>query len=176
MDKKIHLWIEEIRRFNPILHLMGSGMISSLEQEVDNLLPLLSEINEPEIADLGSGSGLPAIPFKVLHPETRVVLIERSGKKCTFLRHMLDQLHMDGLEIKEADPLKKCIGGFDAVIARAFSPASSLEKALSGILNDNGRFYYLYTENNEPELGSRFQRRELISRNPLRLGIYTFNR
>jgi 16S rRNA (guanine527-N7)-methyltransferase len=174
MDKKILLWIEEIRRFNPILHLMGTGMITTLEQDVDVLLPLLRTIHEPEIADLGTGSGFPAIPFKVLHPEARVVLIERSGKKCTFLRHLADQLNMAGLEIREADPLKKDIGRFGAVMARAFSPVASLEKILTRILKSNGKFYYFFTGDNEPQLGMKFKRMALTSRNPLNLCVYTF--
>jgi len=164
--------MEEIRRFNPRLHLMGSGMLSTLEQDVETLLPLLAEIHEPEIADLGTGSGFPAIPFKILHPATQTVLIERSGKKCTFLRHVSDRLRMDGLEIIEADPMKQPIHRFEAVMSRAFSPVSLLEKVLSRILKDNGRFYYLYTGDNEPGLGTRFKRVRTLAGNSLRLGIY----
>ncbi len=172
MDAGLQLWMEEIRRFNPRLHLMGKGMLSNLEQDVKELLPLLAEIHEPEMADLGTGSGFPAIPFKILHPGARTVLIERSGKKCTFLRHMSERLEMEGLEIVEADPLVQSIGRFDAVMSRAFSPVSLLEKALFRILRDNGRFYYLYTGNSEPDLGPRFRRARTLSGSTLRLGIY----
>jgi 16S rRNA (guanine527-N7)-methyltransferase len=163
MDEKIRTWIREIERFNPTLHLVGSGMVSTLEQEVATTLPLLEHIREPEIADIGSGSGLPAIPFKILHPESRVVLIERSRKKCTFLRHVADILGMEGLEIMEADILKTDTGKFDAVLSRSFSPLSDLEKAVIRILKDNGRFYYLFTGKNSPELGPRFHRNRRIS-------------
>jgi 16S rRNA (guanine527-N7)-methyltransferase len=172
MDDKIHLWIEEIRRFNPVLHLMGTGMLTTLEQDVEALLPLLEEIHEQEMADLGTGAGFPAIPFKILHPETRIVLIERSGKKCTFLRHLSDKLQLDGLEIMEADPMKQDIGRFEAAISRAFSPAASLEKIVSRILKGSGRFYYLYAGNNKPELGQRFKEMHLLSHNTLHLAVY----
>jgi 16S rRNA (guanine527-N7)-methyltransferase len=158
MDEKILLWIKELKRFNPTLHLVGSGMVSTLEQDVEALLSLLRNIHEPEIADIGSGSGLPAIPLKVLHPESHVLLIERSGKKCTFLRHAIDLLDMEGIALIEADPLKSDIGRFDAVMSRSFSPLSTLEKVIYKILKDNGRFYYLFTGDNLPELSPRFRR------------------
>ncbi|MCU0962761.1 MAG: class I SAM-dependent methyltransferase, partial [Pirellulaceae bacterium] len=72
MDSRIGEWVREIERFNPRLHLMGPAMLQGLEGELQVMLPLLERIDEPEVADLGSGSGLPAIPFKILHPGTRV--------------------------------------------------------------------------------------------------------
>jgi 16S rRNA G527 N7-methylase RsmG len=75
MDETIALWIRELRRFNPRLHLMGPAMLEGIEGELQAMLPLLGSIREPEIADLGSGSGLPAIPYKALHPQAKVFLI-----------------------------------------------------------------------------------------------------
>ena len=164
MDEKILLWIMELKRFNPTLHLVGLGMAPALEHDVEALLPLLRDIHEPEIADIGSGSGLPAIPLKVLHPESHVVLIERSGKKCTFLRHVIDLLGMEGIDLIEADLLKSDTRKFNAVLARSFSPLSTLETAVRRILNENGRFYYLFTGNNFPELGPGFHRDGHISK------------
>ncbi|HPS93811.1 MAG TPA: class I SAM-dependent methyltransferase, partial [Deltaproteobacteria bacterium] len=60
MDEKILLWIRELKRYNSLLHLVGSGMISTIQQDVEEMLPLLERISEPVIADIGSGSGLPA--------------------------------------------------------------------------------------------------------------------
>jgi 16S rRNA (guanine527-N7)-methyltransferase len=139
-------------------------MVHTLDQDVQAMLPLLREIHEQKIADIGSGSGLPAIPLKIIHPESQVVLIERSGKKCTFLRHVIDLLGMEGLDLIEADLLKSDIRKFDAVLARSFSPISTLQQAVSRILGENGRFYYLFTGNNSPDLGPQFRRDQVISR------------
>jgi 16S rRNA (guanine527-N7)-methyltransferase len=53
------------------------------------------------IADIGSGAGFPGIPMKIVRPEIRLYLIEPSGKKAAFLRHITRQLHMDNTEIIE---------------------------------------------------------------------------
>lgn len=165
MDEKILLWIRELKRYNSLLHLVGSGMISTIRQDVEEMLPLLERISEPVIADIGSGSGLPAIPFKILHPASRVVLIERSSKKCTFLRHTLDLMGMQAVEILEADPLVEDIGMFDAVLSRSFSPLSTLGKTVLRILAQQGRFYYLFTGNKLPDLDPRLRLMELFTRN-----------
>jgi 16S rRNA (guanine(527)-N(7))-methyltransferase RsmG len=164
MDEKIGLWIRELRHFNKTLHLVGSGMLPGIEKDVENMMPLLESIVEPIIADIGSGSGLPAIPYKILHPQAHVKLIERSTKKCTFLKHVIELLGMEGLELVEADPLITDIGRFDAVLARAFSPVSTLKKTVLRVLEENGRFYYLFTGGSLPEMGHQFVLSEVISR------------
>jgi 16S rRNA (guanine527-N7)-methyltransferase len=144
-DDKLKAWIRELRRFNERLHLMGPAMLSGIEDELDALLPLLTGIEEPAMADLGSGSGLPAIPYKILHPGSSVYLIERSVKKCTFLRHIVEVLDLDGIEILACDPLQEDIGQFDAVLARSFSPLATLNRVCGRILRERGRLYYLFT-------------------------------
>ncbi|HVN71939.1 MAG TPA: RsmG family class I SAM-dependent methyltransferase [Desulfomonilia bacterium] len=145
MDHRLKTWIHELRRFNGKLHLMGPAMLDNIEEEVEVMMPLLELIDEPVLADLGSGSGLPVIPYKILHPDSYVFLIERSVKKCTFLQHVIGVLGLEEVEIISQDPMKVAIGPFDAVIARSFSPLTTLREACLRIIKDNGKLYYLYT-------------------------------
>jgi len=161
MDPQISLWINELKRFNSRLHLMGPAMLDGIEGELRVMLPLLRRINEPEIADLGSGSGLPAIPYKILHPQAQVFLIERSLKKCTFLRHIVETLGLTDMEILTQDPLHVENLLFNAVLARSFSPISTLEKVCGKILREGGRLYYLFT-GHPPTLGTGFQLNDII--------------
>ena len=39
--------------------------------------------------DVGSGAGFPGVPMKILLPEAKMALIEATGKKVTFLRHLV---------------------------------------------------------------------------------------
>jgi 16S rRNA (guanine527-N7)-methyltransferase len=48
--------------------------------------------DEGSIVDLGSGSGFPAVPLKVLHPGLELVLVESSEKKSAFLRAVIREL------------------------------------------------------------------------------------
>ncbi|MFG0291928.1 MAG: 16S rRNA (guanine(527)-N(7))-methyltransferase RsmG [Phycisphaerales bacterium JB050] len=50
------------------------------------LLPLLGEIPEGgEVADIGSGGGLPAIPLAIVLPHLKFTLIEATAKKADYL-------------------------------------------------------------------------------------------
>jgi 16S rRNA (guanine527-N7)-methyltransferase len=177
MDDKLNTWIRELRRYNGKLHLMGPSMLRGIEDELEIMLPLLMRIEEPVLADLGSGSGLPAIPYKILHPDSHICLIERSVKKCTFLQHVIESLNLLGVEILSHDPIHEDIGQFDAVLARSFSPLSTLVDVCLKILKPGGRLYYLFTEST-PELAQPFELAQIISQKSAMhtLNLAIFNR
>jgi 16S rRNA (guanine527-N7)-methyltransferase len=164
MDDKLKTWIRELRRYNGKLHLMGPSMLKGIEDELEVMLPLLMHIEEPVLADLGSGSGLSAIPYKILHPDSHICLIERSVKKSTFLQHVIELLNLTGVEILPHDPFHDDIGQFDAVLVRSFSPLSTLVDVCLKILKPRGRLYYLFTLST-PELPHPFELTRIISQN-----------
>jgi len=51
------------------------------------------------IIDIGSGAGLPGIPLKILYPEAGLALLDSTSKKTAFLRHLVEMLKLDGVEI-----------------------------------------------------------------------------
>lgn len=146
MKDALGLWINEVRRYNQRLHLIGPGLLSDLPAHVQACLPLLAHIQAPEIADLGSGSGLPGIPYALMHPDARIYLIERTRDKCVFLRHVVDLLGLRQVTVLETDPLRKEAGVYAALMARAFSPKRDLDRALRRLLVPGGRFYALGTQ------------------------------
>jgi len=176
MDEKLAIWIQELRRYNGRLHLMGPSMLKRIGDELEVMIPLLVRIDEPEIADLGSGSGLPAIPYKILHPASKICLIERSQKKCTFLQHVVESIHLNDIEIKPSDPVHDTLGPFDAILARSFSPLSTLVDVSLRILRQNGRLYYLFT-GSTPDFSQAFRTVEIITqksvKHTLHLGVFS---
>ncbi len=172
MQKEIVLWIREIRRYNQTLNLVGQGMLARLEDEVHACMILLERIHEPALADLGSGAGLPGIPYAVLHPDSQVFLIERGQKKCLFLKHVVDLLGLEHVRVLDADPLRDTMGPFAAVIARAFSPKAALSDAVSRLLSIPGRFYYLGTF--PPQLARVFIERGHTAQEGKGLKLFTY--
>jgi len=69
------------------------------------LLPLLTLASPGEVADLGSGPGIPGIPLAVALPEVRVTVLERSEKKASFLRIVVNTLELKNVEVAGEDPL-----------------------------------------------------------------------
>lgn len=51
------------------------------------------------LVDVGSGGGLPGVPIKILCPQMDITLLEATGKKAHFLRHVVERLRLEGVEI-----------------------------------------------------------------------------
>ena len=87
---------------------------------------LLTVYDRPQarVLDIGAGAGFPGIPLKILRPRWRVVLLEATGKKVTFLRHMIETLGLHGIEAvqgraEELAHRQAYRASFDLVTARA---------------------------------------------------------
>ncbi|OPZ58994.1 MAG: Ribosomal RNA small subunit methyltransferase G [Deltaproteobacteria bacterium ADurb.Bin510] len=173
MDK-LDQWIAEIERYNRTLHLVSPGLMAGLKEDALNCQQALAAVDEPLLADLGSGSGLPAIPFHLIHPTTRLDLIERSSKKCQFLKNMVLKLRLEGVTVRAADALSAELGTYPAVMARAFSPKTDLEAALRRLLEPGGRFYYVGNGSEAPLNLASFELLEQRSSGPITLSVFVF--
>jgi 16S rRNA (guanine527-N7)-methyltransferase len=49
---------------------------------------------DARVIDVGAGAGFPGIPLKLVNPGTRLTLLEATGKKVTFLEHVIRQLDL----------------------------------------------------------------------------------
>jgi 16S rRNA (guanine527-N7)-methyltransferase len=96
-------------------------------------LSLLTVYDKPQasVIDIGAGAGFPGIPLKILRPQWKIVLLEATGKKVTFLQHVIETLHLRG--IKAARGRAEDLGGqqqyrasFDLVTARAVASLPTL--------------------------------------------------
>ncbi len=178
MTDSIGTWAQEVRRYNRRLHLVSASMEKSLEPQARDAMEMMHHIPEKEIGDLGSGSGILGIPFKIMNPESRVSLIERGQKKCIFLRHVIDILSLEDTEVIETDPIKEPLRRFTALMSRSFSPRESLTAAATACMSSPGLFYYFSTGKPEPITHPWFTLREIFSRDCpgycLNLEVYTF--
>ncbi|MEE9399713.1 MAG: 16S rRNA (guanine(527)-N(7))-methyltransferase RsmG [Dehalococcoidales bacterium] len=51
------------------------------------------------VIDVGTGAGIPGIPLKILLPDIKLVLLDATAKKASFLRHVKQKLGLDEVEI-----------------------------------------------------------------------------
>jgi 16S rRNA (guanine527-N7)-methyltransferase len=89
-------------------------------------LSLLLAYDKPQcrLLDIGSGAGFPGLPLKIVRPQWQVTLLEATGKKVTFLRHMIEVLQLEGVEAVHGRAEELAHNGsfrasFDVVTARA---------------------------------------------------------
>lgn len=87
---------------------------------------LLMAYDQPQVRvlDIGAGAGFPGIPLKIVRPRWQVVLLEATGKKVTFLRHVIETLGLQNIEAvqgraEELAHRQQYRASFDLVTARA---------------------------------------------------------
>lgn len=51
------------------------------------------------LIDIGSGAGFPGLPLKIIQPGIHVTLVEATGKKADFVRHIGETLDLRGLNV-----------------------------------------------------------------------------
>lgn len=124
-------YLAEIELWNPTYGLVNaSGEELVVKHILDSLAPWkmlegllvgFPRIGEATLTDLGTGAGLPGIPLALAMPARRVRLVERMGKRVTFLESMKALLRLDNVEIVESEA-ERAPGPHAVTVFRAFRP------------------------------------------------------
>ncbi|WP_407429555.1 16S rRNA (guanine(527)-N(7))-methyltransferase RsmG [Treponema sp.] len=92
-----------------------------------------------ELADIGSGAGLPGIPLAAAFPQFHFTLVERMTKRCGFLNHCAEVLNLKNVTVEENQAERLEQKRFDLCVFRAFRPLEKkMMKVLLRILKDDG--------------------------------------
>ena len=51
------------------------------------------------VVDVGAGAGFPGLPLKIMYPQFRLTLLEATGKKTTFLDHVVGKLGLKDVTV-----------------------------------------------------------------------------
>ena len=149
-------YMEEIELFNSAYGLVKvSGRRELIVKHIlDSLAPIdiLRDLvdrqpagqNIPQIADIGSGAGLPGIPLAICMHGAEFTLVERMGRRAGFLLNVIAVLGLSSVRVEESE-MEKLIrpssgaGRFDIVVFRAFKPLeSAILKNLTMLLAPGG--------------------------------------
>lgn len=95
------------------------------------------------VIDVGTGAGYPGIPLKIVCPGMRLTLLEATRKKVSFLEHLIDVLHLEGVEAIHArseqlgqDPHHR--ERYDWALARAVAKVPTLVEYLLPLVRVGG--------------------------------------
>jgi len=128
----LDLYINEIKLFNSAYGLVGTSDTREIiiRHILDSIAPLgkisclLSETNLLQIADVGSGAGLPGIPLAITMPKYSFTLIERMGRRAGFLCStkaiLASRYGLNNITVEESDLEKTQNGRFSLITFRAF--------------------------------------------------------
>lgn len=114
-----------------------------VEQHVaDSLVALeLGELRAAKlIADLGAGAGVPGLVLAIALPDSAVVLVESSSRKCQFLRRAAERLDLPGVSVActRIEAWSEGHGRCDVVCARALASLPVLCEYAAPLLVDAG--------------------------------------
>jgi 16S rRNA (guanine527-N7)-methyltransferase len=110
---------------------------------------------DEQIADIGSGAGLPGIPLALARPDVRVTLIEPLLRRSDFLREVVDDLGVDITVIRgraEELSVRRQVGEMDAVVSRAVAGLDKLTRWTMPLLRRGGRMLALKGQRASTEL------------------------
>lgn len=110
-------------------------------------ISLLAHIDIPEncrVADIGTGAGFPGLVLKILRPDIHLTLIESSGKKTSFLNHMVKQLDLNDVRVLKmrAETVGMDLNyreTYDLVVARAVAYLPALVEYMLPLCIIDGR-------------------------------------
>lgn len=143
MQQKLVHYIQLIARWNRTFNLTA---IRDVEQMVSkHLLDSLAVqpfLEGSLILDVGSGAGLPGIPFAITSPDKYFVLIDTNGKKTRFLTQAKIDLKLDNVEVvhqrvQDYQPMKE--GHriyFDVITARAYASVDDILSSTIHLQNE----------------------------------------
>ncbi len=151
--KQFELYYRELIEWNKKMNLTAITDYASVQVKhfLDSLTVTLAfpqeEMERPDfdIIDIGTGAGFPGVPLKILLPQPRLVLIEPTTKKTAFLRHIIDRLELENIEIlnsraEEAAHLSPYREQFALVLSRAVASLPELVELTLPFCRIGGRF------------------------------------
>jgi 16S rRNA (guanine527-N7)-methyltransferase len=119
-------------------HILDS-IIPFLRLHSAGIIQLQSEI---QLADVGSGGGVPGIPLAIFFPHWKVTLIESSSRKNTFLSTASSLLGLGAgviaQRVENHALAPDMAGAFDLVTARALAPMPLLAEYLLPLVKPKG--------------------------------------
>ena len=158
----LNTFLQELERWNRVHNLTSvEGEQASIDLHlIDSIaiLPIMREFLPPtqvQIADLGSGGGLPAIPIAIAEPNWSISLIEAVRKKTAFLQNVKGKLGLGNASIY-SDRVEHVAsqepGKYDAVISRAFTSLDRFLDLAEPFLKPGGLVFAMKAKRADEEL------------------------
>jgi 16S rRNA (guanine527-N7)-methyltransferase len=114
-------------------------------QHVGDALTLLPYLptGSHQLADVGSGGGVPGLPLAIARPDLRVVLIESTKKKAVFLRQAVLSLGLGNVSVLDvrAEDVGRSMDReqFDVAVVRAVATMNWLAEWCLPLLKTGGK-------------------------------------
>lgn len=150
---RFQLYYEELAEWNRRINLTAITSYEEVQTKhfLDSLT-LMAALKDKvwtkenfSLLDVGTGAGVPGVPLKILLPGVRLVLLESVAKKTAFLKHLVDRLGLDYVNIitgraEDIAHQVDCRERFDVAVSRAVGNLSSIAELALPFCRQGGLF------------------------------------
>ena len=112
-------------------HILNSAVVSDAIHKGEN------------VADIGSGAGLPGIPMAIRMPEAHFTLIEPMERRADWLKQAIEGLALENVTVTRARAEEVAPKQFDVVTSRALAALPKLLKMAVPLAKSGGRIVSL---------------------------------
>ena len=105
-------------------------------------LAVIPFIKSSRLLDVGTGAGLPGIVIAIVNPDIKVSLIDKVGKKITFIKRIIAELDIKNIETyHDRVEFLASEEKYDGIISRAFSNMEVFIKSTKHLIKTQGVWY-----------------------------------
>lgn len=138
-------FIKLIEKWNRVYNLTAvRDPVKMIPVHLLDSLSVIRYINGANIADVGSGAGIPGIPLAICQPDKQFVLVDSDAKKTRFMQQAVMELRLTNVRVCRARvedfPETQ---RFDTVVCRAFSNIAEFVNSAGSLCKRAGRLLAL---------------------------------
>jgi len=146
VQQKLVHYIQLIARWNKTFNLTAIRDVEEMvSKHLLDSLAVQPYVEGDSVLDVGSGAGLPGIPFAITSPDKQFVLLDSNGKKTRFLTQVKIDLKLDNVEVvhQRVQDYHPTRDGhriyFDVITARAYASTDDILNSTSHLQDENTR-------------------------------------
>jgi 16S rRNA (guanine527-N7)-methyltransferase len=137
--------------WNTIINVVSTGSVDNLLVDLiyESVLPLQTETipASAKMLDVGSGSGIPAMPLKFARPDLQITLVEARRNKAAFLRRVIDDLDLKEITVyhgrlESISEQEDQTGNYDLITTRGTGSAIKLFPYMEILMKPQGSIWF----------------------------------
>ncbi|CAB1370980.1 16S rRNA (guanine(527)-N(7))-methyltransferase RsmG [Denitratisoma oestradiolicum] len=139
-EPRLLAYLELLKKWNRAYNLTAirdeGEMITHHLLDSLSLAPYLTEVHN--LADIGSGAGLPGIPLAIARPGLAITSVETVQKKAAFQQQARIELKLENFTM-HCGRVERFEGQFEAVTSRAFAELADFARLAGHLVAEGGR-------------------------------------
>ena len=139
---KLLIYKELLIKWNNSFNLTSVKNTEIVTHHFLDCLAVIPFIKSSTLLDVGTGAGLPGIVIAIVNPDIKVSLIDKVGKKITFIKRISAELEIKNIETyHDRVELLSSEEKYDGIISRAFSNMEVFIKSTKHLIKSRGVWY-----------------------------------